>query len=123
MTLTEILIIDIVGILAIVYAPSFFKKAHSEELPPAIQELQDKGVDFVYKHNTGRVYLLDSVPAPTTRSHGWISPNPSGAGYVIRDDTLVIIGEPIHSVSWYCLDGINYVTTTDLAAEAYKCGG
>jgi hypothetical protein len=91
------------------------------ELPPAVQDLQDKGADFIYNEHTGRIHLLEPASEEETpRSHGWVSPI-GGTGFVIIDNKLIVVGEAMHSISWYCFKGIDYVLI-DETEEFYECG-
>ena len=118
-----VMVIAAVGIIAAVVIPRLTQGEERHELPPAIQDLQDKGADFIYNEHTGRIHLLNpktETEAEASRSHGWVSPV-GGTGFVIMDNKLIVVGEEVHSISWYCFKGIDYVLV-DETEEFYECG-
>jgi len=114
-------IIAAIGIVAAVVIPRLSQGTERHELPPAIQDLQDKGADFIYNESTGRIHLLNSDPKTEEEaSGGWVSPV-GGTGFMIRNGVVIVIGEQIHSPSWYCFEGIDGVFF-DETQGSYVCG-
>lgn len=120
MKITEFLIaVAVIGVLVTPITQNVFGAERPEQV---LQELERTGHNFIYNETTGRLHLLNSTEPVEERREAWVTPDlTGGGGYVIQDDYLTVVGEPRHSTSWYCFDGINRVVFEE-SKELYVCG-